>query len=33
LIQLMPVRAALLAFELWRQRAARTGISWIKGVG
>jgi alpha-1,6-mannosyltransferase len=25
--------AALLAFELWRQRAARTGISWIKGVG
>jgi len=25
--------AALLAFELWRQRSARTGISWIKGVG
>ncbi len=25
--------AALLAFELWRERAARTGISWIKGVG
>jgi hypothetical protein len=25
--------AALLAFELWRQRTARTGVSWIKGVG
>ena len=25
--------AALVAFEIWRQRAARTGISWIKGVG
>jgi alpha-1,6-mannosyltransferase len=25
--------AALVAFELWWQRAARTGISWIKGVG
>jgi alpha-1,6-mannosyltransferase len=25
--------AALVALELWRQRAARTGISWIKGVG
>jgi alpha-1,6-mannosyltransferase len=25
--------AALLAFELWRQRTARTGIGWIKGVG
>jgi hypothetical protein len=25
--------AALVAFELWRQRAARTGIGWIKGVG
>jgi hypothetical protein len=25
--------AALLAFELWRRRAARTGIRWIKGVG
>ncbi len=25
--------AALATFELWRQRAARTGISWIKGVG
>jgi len=25
--------AALLGFELWRQRAARTGISEIKGVG
>ena len=24
--------AALVAFEIWRQRAARTGISWIKGV-
>jgi len=24
--------AALVAFELWRQRAARTGISWIKGA-
>jgi alpha-1,6-mannosyltransferase len=23
----------LAAFELWRQRAARTGIGWIKGVG
>jgi hypothetical protein len=25
--------AALLAFELWRQRTARTGLGWIKGVG
>jgi hypothetical protein len=25
--------AVLVAFELWRQRAARTGISWIKGAG
>jgi alpha-1,6-mannosyltransferase len=25
--------AALVALELWRQHAARTGISWIKGVG
>jgi alpha-1,6-mannosyltransferase len=25
--------AVLIAFELWRQRAARTGISWIKGAG
>jgi alpha-1,6-mannosyltransferase len=25
--------AALVAFELWRQRPTRTGISWIKGVG
>ena len=25
--------AALVVFELWRQRAARTGISWLKGVG
>jgi alpha-1,6-mannosyltransferase len=25
--------AVLIAFELWRQRVARTGISWIKGVG
>jgi alpha-1,6-mannosyltransferase len=25
--------AALVAFELWRRRAARTGISWLKGVG
>jgi alpha-1,6-mannosyltransferase len=24
--------AALVAFELWRQRAVRTGIGWIKGV-
>jgi alpha-1,6-mannosyltransferase len=24
--------ALLVAFELWRQRAARTGISWIKGA-
>jgi len=24
--------AALVAFELWRQRAARTGLGWIKGV-
>ena len=25
--------AVLVALELWRRRAARTGISWIKGVG
>jgi alpha-1,6-mannosyltransferase len=25
--------AALLAFELWRQRAARSGVSWSKGMG
>jgi alpha-1,6-mannosyltransferase len=25
--------AALVAFELWRQRVTRTGITWIKGVG
>jgi hypothetical protein len=25
--------AALLAFELWRQRTARARVSWIKGVG
>jgi alpha-1,6-mannosyltransferase len=25
--------AALVAFELWQQRAARTGFSWIKGTG
>jgi hypothetical protein len=25
--------AALVAFELWWQRATRTGVSWIKGVG
>jgi alpha-1,6-mannosyltransferase len=25
--------AALAAFELWRQRAARTGINWIRGMG
>jgi hypothetical protein len=24
--------AALLAFEIWRQRAARSGVSWIKGT-
>jgi hypothetical protein len=24
--------AALIAFELWRQRASRTGIGWIKGA-
>src|SRR5262249_29202517 len=24
--------AALVAFELWRQRTARTGVSWIKGL-
>ena len=25
--------AVLVAFELWRQRAAPTGISWNKGAG
>ena len=25
--------AALIVFELWRQRASRTGIGWIKGAG
>jgi hypothetical protein len=25
--------AALVGIEIWRQRAARTGIGWIKGVG
>ena len=24
--------AALVAFELWRQRAARSGMGWIKGA-
>jgi alpha-1,6-mannosyltransferase len=25
--------AVLVAFELWQRRAARTGISWVKGAG
>jgi len=24
--------AALVAFELWRQRSARNGVSWTRGV-